>query len=72
MSQHQLLRLPQVIALTGLSRSTIYLYIRQEKFPEPIKLGERAVAWREDEIKLWISRKIVKSNRKPFNSLIGV
>jgi len=46
-------RLPQVISLTGLSRSSIYLRISNEEFPKPVKLGRRAVGWPEDTIIAW-------------------
>jgi len=46
-------RLPQVIALTGLSRSSIYLRISKEEFPKPVKLGRRAVGWPEESIIAW-------------------
>lgn len=49
-------RLPQVISLTGLSRSSIYLRISKEEFPRPVKLGRRAVGWPEDTIIAWQSR----------------
>lgn len=28
--------------------------MRREEFPKPIKIGRRAVAWRESEIREWI------------------
>ena len=43
--EHQILRLTDVIAMTGLSRSTIYLRMVQGKFPNKINLGSRAVGW---------------------------
>lgn len=43
--------------LTGLSRSTIYLYIKLGKFPAPLKIGERAVAWINVEIEDWLNEK---------------
>lgn len=46
-------RLPQVISLTGLSRSSIYLRISNQEFPKPVKLGRRAVGWPEDTIIAW-------------------
>jgi len=46
-------RLPQVIALTGLSRPSIYLRISKEEFPKPVKLGRRAVGWPEESIIAW-------------------
>lgn len=54
----KVLRLPQVIALTGLSRSTIYLRISNNEFPKPISLGGRSVGWLESDIEAWIESKI--------------
>ena len=39
------LRLPEVLARTGLSRSTIYVRLDQGRFPRPVSLGGRAVGW---------------------------
>lgn len=50
-----LLRLPVVIERTGLSRSSIYSKLEKGEFPKPVKLGERAVAWRDNDIADWIS-----------------
>jgi prophage regulatory protein len=50
-----ILRLKDVMARTGLSRSTIYAYIADKKFPKPFKIGERAVGWYEHEIDQWVS-----------------
>jgi prophage regulatory protein len=47
---HSILRLPAVIASTGLSRSTIYLRIAQGVFPKPVSLGGRAVGWPASEV----------------------
>ena len=46
-------RLPEVMSLTGLSRSSIYLRISVEEFPKPIKIGCRAVGWSEDSLIAW-------------------
>lgn len=48
------LRRPEVENLTGLSRSTIYLMISNGEFPKPVRIGRRAVAWRESTIQSWI------------------
>lgn len=50
----RILRRLQVQERTGLSRSSIYNYIRQGRFPQPIKLGLRSVGWMEDEINQWL------------------
>ena len=46
-------RLPEVISLTGLSRSSIYLRISVQEFPKPIKVGRRADGWSEDSLIAW-------------------
>ncbi len=56
-----ILRLPQVMARTGLSRSTIYLRISKGQFPRPISLGGRAVGWIEEEIDRWLEEQIKAS-----------
>lgn len=43
-------RLPAVIAATGSSRSTIYLRVSQGLWPQPVKLGARAIGWPSSEI----------------------
>ena len=46
-------RLPEVITMTGVSRSSIYLRIATNEFPKPIKIGRRAVGWPEDSLIAW-------------------
>lgn len=50
----RLLRLEDVEARCGISRSTIYRLMREGDFPEPIKVGQRAVRWLESEITEWL------------------
>ena len=61
---HRILRLPEVMTRTGLSRSTIYLRISQGNFPRPVSLGARAVGWIEVEIQEWLQRQIEASRRE--------
>ena len=48
-----LLRLPAVVRMTGLARSTIYKYVALNQFPTPVSLLGRTVAWRFAEIREW-------------------
>jgi prophage regulatory protein len=48
-----LARLPTVLKITGLGRSTIYRWIAEGSFPAPVRLGRRAVAWRWSDLDLW-------------------
>jgi prophage regulatory protein len=43
-------RLPNIVGDTGLSRSTIYLRIKQGLFPKPVSLGGRAVGWPTNDV----------------------
>ena len=56
-----ILRLPEVVKRTGLSRSTIYLKIDQGHFPRQIKLSERAMGWPSSVIDDWIQDRIDES-----------
>ncbi len=57
--QHRTIwRLPDVMAQTGLSRSTIYSLVSQKKFPEQINLGPRAVGWLASEVSDWIEERV--------------
>ncbi len=50
----RILRLPTVILRVGLSRSTIYAWIAEGRFPRQVSLGTGSVGWREAEIDAWI------------------
>jgi prophage regulatory protein len=61
-SDSRIIRLPEVLKKTGLSRSSIYFYIKKGSFPGPIPLGERAVGWIENEVDTWVSLRIEDRN----------
>ena len=50
----RLLRIREVCALTGLSRATLYIMVRETTFPAPVRLRARAVAWRASEVRAWM------------------
>ena len=55
--QDRILRIDDVLALTGLSRSTLYRLVASEDFPKPVQLcgpGGRAKGWRLSEVEEWI------------------
>ena len=55
-----ILRLPQVIKSTGLSRSAIYDMIAKGDFPKQIKLTSRSSGWIETEVQSWIDGRIAE------------
>lgn len=58
----RLIRLKDVMSKTGLPRSTIYHRMKGGRFPLNVSIGERTVAWVEQEIIDWINSNLV--NRK--------
>ncbi|WP_333003043.1 AlpA family phage regulatory protein [Vibrio coralliilyticus] len=63
----RLIRLKEVIAKTGLSRSSIYSYISEKKFPANVPLGDRATAWVESEVDEWL--KVQKVERSLLKTM---
>jgi len=55
------LRLPEVKAITGLSKTSIYELIRNRRFPPPVRLGPRAVAWVKSEVRQWAIERVQAS-----------
>lgn len=53
----RILRYPQVIALTGLSKSTLQRMQLQQRFPARIQLGPRSVGFRESEVMAYIQNR---------------
>ena len=51
----RLIRIKEVQYRTGLGRSTIYRWMAQGKFPNPVRLGGHSVAWTEYDIDHWIA-----------------
>ena len=47
------LRMRAVTRMTGMGRSTIYRLVAQDKFPSPVRLANRAVAWRRTDLERW-------------------
>ncbi|MGR5361106.1 helix-turn-helix transcriptional regulator [Vibrio mediterranei] len=60
--QLTIIRLPEVMRLTGLSRPTIYRRITEGTFPSRVSLGERAIGFKLHEIVEWIENLEVKQN----------
>lgn len=54
----RILRKHQVLELTGLARSTLYLYIKRGEFPAQVKLGSKIVGWLESEVNEWINARV--------------
>ncbi|GAL18509.1 hypothetical protein JCM19235_1932 [Vibrio maritimus] len=54
----KLYRMADVLEITGLCRATIYNLMDKDDFPKSIKLGQRAIAWKADEVHQWIDSRV--------------
>lgn len=54
-----LLRLPEVLSVYPVSASTWWAGIRAQRYPQPIKIGPRATAWRAADIRELIARESI-------------
>jgi prophage regulatory protein len=59
--QERLLTRPQVEFLTGISRSTLYQWMSENRFPRPVRVGARLVRWRLSDISAWVEARETKA-----------
>ncbi|OAT21119.1 AlpA family transcriptional regulator [Buttiauxella noackiae ATCC 51607] len=57
----RLMKMPEVMHRTGNGKSWIYRLISQGRFPKPIKIGSRSIAFIESEVDEWINQRIAES-----------
>ena len=48
------LRLPQILALIPIGKSTWWEGVKEKRFPQPVKLGPRTTVWRASDIRALI------------------
>lgn len=58
MNQKEIWRLKRVINVTGLSRTSIYNYMKEGSFPRPHKIGARSIGWNSHEVMSWVNAKL--------------
>lgn len=54
MGEERFIRLGEVLATCGKSRSSVYASIREGTFPAPVKLQGRSSAWLRSEVLQWM------------------
>ena len=59
----RVIRWPEVHDLTGLSRSTVWRWVRAGSFPPPLQLGAQSVGWLAAEIVLWIEQRAAQRDQ---------
>lgn len=59
----RLLRLPQVMEMTGLRKTKIYELHAEGAFPQRVKITGHSVGWVEAEVQAWLVRRVENSTR---------
>ena len=57
MPTDRMLRKAEVLSRCGVSYTTVWRWVRSGRFPAPVKIGPRAVRWRESEIEAWLAER---------------
>lgn len=57
----RLIRLPEVLRRTGLSKSSIYRREAEGTFCKRVKLGDRVTCYREDEVSAWVEARTAEA-----------
>jgi prophage regulatory protein len=55
------MRLPKVIEVTGLKKTSIYNRMKEKTFPLSVQLGPRTVGWIASEVDQWVAERIAES-----------
>ncbi|MBD8129153.1 helix-turn-helix transcriptional regulator [Pantoea agglomerans] len=58
------IRMPETIRRTGYGKAWIYKLISQGRFPQPVKIGTRSIAFVESEVDEWINQRIAESRKE--------
>lgn len=56
----KLIRLPRVLERVAVSRSTLLRWVAAGRFPAPVRIGARAVAWSERAVSDWIASRLAE------------
>lgn len=57
MMARTLMRLPEVMAACGISRSLIYRLAKEGSFPRPVRVSARLSAWNSTDVQAWIAER---------------
>ena len=58
MTDIRMLKLEEVMKITGLGRSTLYALVKSGSFPKQVQLGPRAVRWDSRAVERWLAEKL--------------
>lgn len=58
LSADRLIRQKEVLRRLGIAKSTLQAWVKAQRFPAPVRLGPRAIAWSENEVNGWINARV--------------
>jgi prophage regulatory protein len=67
----KLLRLPQVMEMTGLRKTKIYELHAEGAFPRRVRITAGSVGWVEAEVQAWLALRVAHSTQGSAISGIG-
>ena len=70
MGEERFIRLGEVLATCGKSRSSVYAGIKEGTFPPPVKLQGRSSAWLRSEVLRWMQACIEAS--RPADTVCSI
>ena len=67
----RLIRLKEVMSICGMSRSSVYLAIKNGQFPSPVKLSTRSIAWLKSEVIAWAELRVKATRGRAVGNAAG-
>ncbi len=57
----RILRVSEVASRIGVSRATIYVWVKQGSFPQQVVLGANSVGWLESAVNAWLAARVPRA-----------
>jgi prophage regulatory protein len=54
LNHDRIIRKAQVLECVGMKATWLHEQVKAGKFPRPVRLGERAVGWRQSDVEAWL------------------
>ncbi|MDR2875424.1 MAG: AlpA family phage regulatory protein [Methylobacillus sp.] len=68
---NRLLKLPEVLIVTGLKKSAVYSKLKDGTFPQSIQLGTRCVAWPSQDVAAWVDAAVAGFSDSELRTLVS-
>ena len=60
----QLIALPEVVRIAGISKSEIFRRVKEGRFPSPTRIGEgRCTRWEIGEVQNWVRERLAEREK---------